>query len=108
MTELDYTRPETLDSDTLAGWEALGADGRAAIEAQARQDALTFADEFPGELIEGDWDSEAWGIARDMIARAIDPTDDRLAAAEDAAGHDVAWGLYAQTLRAEVERLAAG
>lgn len=36
---------------------------RKAIDSIARADAKIFTDEFPGQTLKGDWDSEAWAMA---------------------------------------------
>jgi hypothetical protein len=56
--------------------------------------ARTHQSEFPGEPVEGDWDSEAWAIAS------------RETAIGDAAGkRDGAWDLFRDTLHDAVGRL---
>jgi hypothetical protein len=60
------------------------------IEYEAKKDAAVFAQEFPGQTISGDWDSEAWNLT-DIVIR-------------EAAG-DEGWQLYSRVLHEEVARL---
>lgn len=62
------------------------------VIAAAKAEARLFVKEFPGEDLEGDWDSEAW---------ANSPLK---AATSDMLGED-AWMMYHETLHAEVKRL---
>lgn len=72
----------------------------------AKRDAQVFAEEFPGETLDGsDWDSEAWAVAagelsseiKDELATLNPGTDD---------GLDLGWECYAHHLRAEIKKLA--
>jgi len=54
----------------------------------ASKAAAVFVDEFPGETVSGDWDSEAWAI--DSANQATTGAD---------------WELYRSTLVAEIARL---
>ncbi len=64
------------------------------IKARAKADAAVFASEFPGQVLEGDWDSEAWAIARGDLPAA--------------ARSDLAWPVYQAALKAEIEELIKG
>lgn len=61
-----------------------------AVLARAIDDALAFSEEFPGEKIQGDWDSEAYAIAANEL---------KLSDTEQDAG----WDAYAPTLHAAVD-----
>jgi hypothetical protein len=68
---------------------------KALVIAEALQDAAAFADEFPGQILDGvdsDWDSVAWGMADSKLR---------------AAAGDSGWDWYSATLYAEIKRLAA-
>jgi hypothetical protein len=74
----------------------------AEVDRLAKAAAACFAEEFPGEELEGDWDSTAW----EMDAEALKSTHSKeYDLACDDAGHDVAWSVYASTLHAEIERI---
>lgn len=62
-----------------------------AIRDLAKLAAEAFVEEFPGETLRGDWDSEAWAIAQPRLS--IDVGDE----AE-------AWDIYRTTLSDEISR----
>lgn len=88
--------PTTLDSDSLAGWEALGSAARSEIAAEACKDAELFRQEFgPDAELSGDWDSVAYDAAQWTVE-----TKAAIEQSREAAGHDVAWELYSEALDA--------
>ena len=88
--ERGYAHPLTLDRGTLDR-----------ILAEAATDSESFAEEFPGELLDPastDWDSAAWGMA---------PADLRSAPGVVVDGNDYGWPIYQRELVANVRHLVA-
>ena len=67
-------------------------DIRKVIVRQAFADAISHSEEFPGERIEGDWDSEAYQLAAIKIKLN---SDDR----------DEGWDVYRDSLHTSVNLL---
>ena len=72
----------------------MNATFEAAITKQAIADAKLFCEEFPGQSISGDWDSEAFSIA--MECWDLDEED-----------QDLAWDLYRTELHYAVDNAKA-
>ena len=75
-----------------------------AIRAEARRDAATFVDEFPGEDLDPaqtDWDATAWQMHK--IGGGL---REELGAVEEIAGRDLGWEVYQATLLTEIRRLS--
>jgi hypothetical protein len=72
----------------------------AATRARAYATAKSFAEEFPGESISGDWDAEAWVTDLGSIERFIDLVLD------EPALYDLAWDTYRTELHRAVAELS--
>jgi hypothetical protein len=70
-----------------------------AVKVLAKLDAALHQQKFPHDPLVGNWDSQAWGM-QDMSWVSQETND-----ACDSAGHDLLWQVYAETLRAEIDRL---
>lgn len=81
----------TAQEAVLAGHARVTLDR---VRTQAHADAAVFSADFPGQEIEGDWDSQAWEIVDRGALLAGDPDSD--------GDIDLLWPVYTECLRAAV------